>query len=121
MKSREIYKILIEEHRAMHREIRIAQLKNHHKFNVKDIVVVKVQVQSKKSIGQVKKLTYMKIGSYTIVSDLPSGSYELQLLGKPKSQIMKKHGSDIYLCPKEITLIKPWTHQIKCFLTLTRN
>ena len=67
---------------------------------MKEIVFVKVQVQSKESIGQVKKLIYVKQGPYTIVRDLPSGSYELQLLGKPKSQIIKKHGSDIYLCPK---------------------
>ena len=90
MKSREIYKVLIEEHRAMHKEIRIDQLRNPRKFNVKDIVFIKVQVQSKKIIGQVKKLTYVKRGPYTIVRDLPSGSYELQLLDKPKSQIIKK-------------------------------
>ena len=104
----------------MQREIRIT-LKHPRKFNIKDILFVKVQVQSKKSIGQVKKLRYVKQGPYSIVKDLPSGSYELQLLGKPKSQIIKKFGSDIFLCPKEINPYKALNTSDKKILTLTRK
>ena len=51
-------------------------------------------------------MIFQKRGPYTVVKDLPNGSYELQLVGKPNSQIIKKHGSDIFLFPKEINPYK---------------
>ena len=63
----------------------------------------------------------MKRGPYTIVRDLPSGSYELQLLGKPKSQIIKKHGSDIYLCPKEINHYTALDSLYKAFFDIDKK
>ena len=53
-KCREVYKTLISEHRAMHREYRNAQLANPTKFNLGDYVFTNVQVQSKQSTGTVK-------------------------------------------------------------------
>ena len=55
------------------------------------------------------------------MKDLPSGSYELQLLGKPKLQIIKKHGSNIFLCRKEINPYQALEKSDNFFLTLTRK
>ena len=46
--SRDIYKILIEEHRAMHREIRNSEIKFDREFKIGDIVFARRQVQSNK-------------------------------------------------------------------------
>jgi hypothetical protein len=55
-KNREVFKVLIHEHRAYHRELRNSQINEKPKFRVDDIVFTKVQVQSKASQGLVKKL-----------------------------------------------------------------
>eukprot|EP00978_Attheya_sp_CCMP212_P032630 scaffold128342_cov35-Attheya_sp.AAC.1 len=79
IKSREVYEILISEHRAMHREYRNAQLNNIRKYKTGDIVFTNVQVKSKKSSGTVAKLAYIRRGSYKIIKSFDSGAYELQL------------------------------------------
>jgi HKD family nuclease len=107
LKSREIYVLLISEHRAAHREYRNAQINNPRKFKLNDIVFTNVQVQSKKSKGTVQKLSYIKRGPYKIVNDYKSGSYELQpTIGKSRATI-KKHGSDLYLSPQSLIPHKP--------------
>ena len=55
------------------------------------------------------------------MKDLPSGSYELQLLGKLKSQPIKKHGSDISLCPKEINPSKTLDTSDKEFYDINKK
>jgi hypothetical protein len=60
LKSREIYTILISEHRAAHRELRNSQINRPREFKLGDIVFTNVQVQSKKSTGTVQKLAYIK-------------------------------------------------------------
>ena len=77
-KSREIYEILISEHRAMHREYRNAQLNQVRKFKTGDIVFTNVQVQSRKSSGTVAKLAYIRRGPYKIIKSFSSGTYQLQ-------------------------------------------
>jgi hypothetical protein len=62
MKSREVYLLLITEHRAAHREYRNAQLSHPRQFKVGDIVFTNVQVQSKLKTGTVTKLAYIKRG-----------------------------------------------------------
>jgi hypothetical protein len=64
-KSREIYTILISEHRAAHRELRNSQINNPREFKVGDVVFTNVQVQSKKEKGQVGKLSYTSSEDHT--------------------------------------------------------
>lgn len=106
-KCQEVYKILIHEHRALHRELRNSQLRDPRKFKVGDRVFARVQVQSKKSKGQVKKLSYRTRGPYKVVKLHPSGSYDLQSMHSPNQVEIKKHGSDLYSCPQ---IIQPHTH-----------
>ena len=101
-KCREIYILLIQEQRALHREYRNSQLNNPKKFKVGDIVFTNVQLQSKSSKGQVKKLTYTRRGPYEIVKNHPSGSYDLQLVSSSSQTTIKKHGSELILCPKSL-------------------
>jgi hypothetical protein len=64
-------------------------------------------VQSKRSTGTVRKLSYIKRGPYRIVNDYKSGSYELQpTVGRSRATI-KKHGSDLYLSPQSLIPHKP--------------
>jgi hypothetical protein len=76
-KSREIYLLLIAEHRAAHREYRNAQIDHPRQFKLGDIVFTNVQVQSKAKTGAVAKLTYIKRGPYKIVESYAEGLYEL--------------------------------------------
>jgi hypothetical protein len=108
-KCREIYTLLIGEHRAAHREYRNAQLNNPKQFQLHDVVFTNVQVQSRKTTHTVKKLAYIRRGPYKIVRSYPSGSYELQLLSNTKAATIKKHGSDLYLSPKKLIPHSP-TH-----------
>jgi hypothetical protein len=101
-KSREIYLLLITEHRAAHREYRNAQINQPREFKVGDIVFTNVQVQSKAKTGTVTKLAYIKRGPYKVIKDYIGGSYELEpLVGRSRATI-KKHGSDLYLSPQSL-------------------
>jgi hypothetical protein len=120
-KCREIYKILIEEHRALHRERRNSQLQHAKKFNINDIVFTNVQVQSNAKKGRVKKLSYSRRGPYKIVKSHPSGSYDLQLLHNPQRAITKKHGSELIICPKELVPMQPLDSSDQRFSNLNKK
>jgi hypothetical protein len=107
LKSREIYMLLITEHRAAHREYRNAQLNHPRKFKLGDIVFTNVQVQSKLKTGTVTKLAYIKRGPYKIIKDYPGGSYELEPLSGRSRTTIKKHGSDLYISPKSLIPHRP--------------
>ena len=106
-KCRDVYALLISEHRAMHREYRNAQLSNPKKFKLHDIVFMNVQVQSKAKQGKVAKLSYTRRGPYKIINSYPSGSYELELVSNPSAARVKKHGSQLILCPKDLLPHQP--------------
>ena len=96
--SREIYRILIDEHRAMHREIKNSQVSNEIKFRIGDIVFARRQVKSNKQKGIVDKAQFQSTGPWIVVTDLKNGSYELQSI-KNKNKIEKQHASNLDLCP----------------------
>lgn len=103
-KSQEVYKLLIHEHRALHREYRNSQLNQPRKFKVGDFVFTNVQVQSNKRKGVVGKLSYVKRGPYKIIECHKSGSYTLK--STHSSTTIKKHGSDLILSPKVISPVQ---------------
>jgi hypothetical protein len=104
-KCQEVYRILIAEHRAMHRELRNSQLPAPFRFNIGDIVLAKKQVKSIASIGRVAKLEYEVNGPWKVITVLPGGSYQLESLTSTK-QIRKK-GGELYLCPLHVVPFKP--------------
>jgi hypothetical protein len=100
---REVYQLLISEHRAVHREYRNSQPNDPRQFQVGDIVFTNVQVQAKTSSGTVGKLSYIRRGGpYRIIKSFQSGSYELQSVNNSQHVTIKKHGSDLYMCPPEL-------------------
>jgi hypothetical protein len=109
LKSREVYLLLISEHRAAHREYQNPQINNPREFKLGDIGFTNVEVQSKKSSGTVQKLAYTKQGQYKIIKDYKSGYYKLRpTVGRSRTTI-KKHGSDLYLSPQ--SLVPHWPTQ----------
>jgi len=104
-KCQEIYKILISEHRAMHRELRNSQLPEPFQFHVGDFVLAKKQVKSVKASGRVAKLEYNINGPWQVIDTLPGGSYLLESVTTTK-QIRKK-GSELYLCPRHVVPFAP--------------
>ena len=64
--SREIYRILIDEHCAMHIEIKNSQVSNEIKFRVGDIVFTRRQVKSNKNKGIVDKAQFQSTGPWKV-------------------------------------------------------
>jgi hypothetical protein len=120
-KCREIYTLLIQEHRAMHREYRNAQLKNPRKFKINDIVFTNVQIQSSSKNNQVKKLSYTRRGPYKIIKSHQSGSYDLKLTTSNSSSIIKKHGSELIMCPKHLIPHKPISSSDQIYSELNKK
>ena len=104
--SREIYKILIEEQRAMHRELKNAEVSNAIKFKVGDLVLARKQVQSNKAKGRVDKTEYVSTGPWIITADYGNGSYLLQHSQNPEKQ-EKRLASMLELCPSYFIPQKP--------------
>ena len=121
-KSREIYKILIQEHRTLHRELRNSQIMNPRKFQLDDIVFTIVESKSNSKKGISAKLQYTRRGPYKITKVLQGGSYILQKLNSPKSSsTIKKHGNHIYHCPSEIIPFKPTSTSDQNFASLDKK
>ena len=104
--SREIYRILIEEHRAMHRELKNAEISKPRSFELDDLVLIRRQVQSNKKKELVDKSQYAFTGPWKIVSNLQNGSYLLQHINNPNKK-EKRHASMIELCPSYFIPQKP--------------
>ena len=78
VKCQEVYKLLISEHRAMHRELRNSQTPDPFQFHVGDIVLARKQVKSSRLKSRVAKLEYDVNGPWKVVSVQPGGSYDLE-------------------------------------------
>ena len=96
--SREIYRVLIEEHRDMHRELKNAEVSKPRSFKFGDLVLIRRQVQSNKKKELVDKSQFVFTGPWRIIADLHNGSYTLENV-KHKGKTEKRHASMIELCP----------------------
>ena len=103
--SREINKILIEEHRVMHRELRNSEIKNEREFRFGDIVFARRQVQSNKQKGIVDKSQFASTGPWRVIVNNKNGSYEIQHIKTNK--IEKRHASLLELSPSNFLQRKP--------------
>jgi hypothetical protein len=96
-----VYKILIEEHRSMHREYVNARRPDPFLFNVGDLVWCRRQILSNKKRGIVGKLRFKQTGPWEITEKLQGGSYKLKLVSNHK-RIDKKHASDLSIFPHKL-------------------
>ena len=98
---REVYKILIDEHRRMHREYINARRPDPTIFQPGDIVWCRRQIQSNKKRQIVGKLRFKQTGPWKIMEKLKGGSYKLQLLNNEKRSD-KKHASELSMFPQKL-------------------
>ena len=104
--SKDILKVLIEEHRSYHRE-RINSLRRDPRvFNVDDIVFARRATRSDSKRGKVGKLMYAMTGPWRVVEKLPGGSYRIVHCSN-KNRYDKKHASDLYPYPLELVPFEP--------------
>ena len=73
----ETLRLLTEERRTYHRE-RINGLRSQQLFELNDVVMVSVQVQSNIDTDRVAKLSYRLRGPYSIIAILGHGAYTVQ-------------------------------------------
>jgi hypothetical protein len=104
--STEILAILTEERRTYHRE-RANESRDQSLFSVDDLVMVRVQVQSKASINRVAKLSYRLRGPYVVTQAIGHGAYLLRKWDSPTSPELKYHAEHISLLPPAIRPAEP--------------
>ncbi len=101
-----VSQLLVQEHRAYHREL----INSHHPdpctYSVGNIVFAHHDVQSDASKERVDKLSYQFTGPWRIVMALKGTSYELKHCSTPK-QKKKKHASDVSPYPMELIPFQP--------------
>jgi hypothetical protein len=84
--ARDLVIWLTEERRELHRE-RINATKQSVQYNIGDMVMARVQVNSDKKAGKVGKLSIKSRGPFRIMTDHSNGSYSVQPFDKPDSAI----------------------------------
>ena len=92
--SREIFRVLIEESRAWHREYINASRPDPTIYDVGDIVSARREIQSNRKKGGVGKTSYKFAGPWKILESLPGGSYKIQHTMNPNKE-EKKHSSHL--------------------------
>jgi hypothetical protein len=102
----ETLRILTEERRTYHRE-RANKSRTQQLFELHDIVMVRVQVQSNMETNRVAKLSYRLRGPYSIIEVLGNGAYLVQKVNKPDSPKLKYHTQDISFLPPAIRPVEP--------------
>jgi hypothetical protein len=86
--SEQVLRTLTEERRSIHRE-RANAARNPVAFQIGDLVMARVQVNSNAASGVVAKLSYRKRGPYEIVGSSGFGSYDVRRYGQPDSTVLK--------------------------------
>ena len=104
--AQNVLQLLTEERRCYHRE-RANESRNQRLFELGDLVMVRVAVQSQLAKDRVAKLTYRLRGPYEIVDVLEHGAYNVRKFGKPDSAKLKYHAEDISMLPPAIRPIEP--------------
>jgi hypothetical protein len=86
--AEQVLRLLTEERRAIHRE-RANETRNQVSFEIGDLVMARVQVNSDASTGTVAKLAYRKRGPYEIVRSTGRGAYFVRRHGDPTAPLLK--------------------------------
>ena len=104
--SREIFRTLIQETRAWHREYINSSRPDPKIYNIDDIVLARREVQSNASKGRVAKSSYKFTGPWKVIESLPGGSYKIQHTIKTDKED-KKHSSHLSPLPKQLIPFPP--------------
>ena len=96
-----VLKILIEESRTAHHK-RWKKVNQQNKFKVGGVMKDHIEVRSKAEIGEVNKISYQARGPFQVLKVLVYVSYESQRYKEPKSSILNKNSTDLYLLAPDI-------------------
>jgi hypothetical protein len=102
----EVAQLLVQEHRAYHRELINSCCPDPCTYSIGNIVFACRATQSDPAKGRVDKLTYAFTGPWYITAILKGTSYELEHCSNPH-QKEKKHASDLSPYPLELILLQP--------------
>ena len=103
---REIAMLLIQEHRAWHRELVNDRRPASRQFKTGDIVFARRTTRSDSRQEKVDKLMYAYTGPWRIESSLPGGSYSLVHCKHPNRK-QKKHAADLSPYPLQLLPLQP--------------
>ncbi len=103
---REVAHLLVNEHRAYHRELINSRRPDPRTYSVGDIVFARRATRSDAAKGRVDKLTYAFTGPWRITALLKGTSYELEHCSTPNRK-EKKHASDLSPYPLELIPFQP--------------
>eukprot|EP00956_Cyclotella_meneghiniana_P034898 scaffold109224_cov64-Cyclotella_meneghiniana.AAC.4 len=104
--SREIAKVLLDEHRSWHREYVNRNRPNPRIYDIGDIVFAQRATKSDATRGRVGKLMYPMTGPWRITEKLPGASYRIEHCHRP-SRTDKKHASMLSPFPLELVPFAP--------------
>lgn len=103
--SRQVARALVDEHRAMHRELIIAKRPDPLHYEVGDMVFSRVSVKSDKKKGRVAKVTQPYTGPWEIIRKLKGSSYELK--HSITGQLGKRHAAHLSPFPPNLIPYEP--------------
>jgi hypothetical protein len=103
---REVAQLLVQEHRAYHRELINSRHPDPHTYSIGNIVFACHATQSDAAKGHVDKLTYAFTGPWHMTTILKGTLYELEHCSTPH-QKEKKHASDLSPYPLELIPFQP--------------
>jgi hypothetical protein len=103
---REVAHLLVNGHRAYHRELINSRRPDPHTYSVGDIVFAHHAPRLDAAKGHVDKLTYTFTGPLRITALLKGASYKLKHCSTP-SRKEKKHASDLSPYPLELIPFQP--------------
>ena len=103
--SREIAKILVQEHRALHREFVNARRPDPRLFAIGDKVFARRSVQSSRVHVRVAKIEYVHTGPWTVTASLEGSSYEITHDQSKKGE--KRSAIHLSPCPEGLIPFEP--------------
>jgi hypothetical protein len=103
--SREIFRILIHEHRAWHREYINNRRPDPLIYEINDLVFARRSVRSDRTKGRVGKIMIKHTGPWRILEKLAGSSYKLQHC--KTSKLDKKHAAHLSPCPEQLIPFPP--------------
>jgi hypothetical protein len=106
-RSREVFRILLSEHSAMHREYIHSNRPDPLIYNVGDRVFSRRATQSNRAKGRVGKIMLQHTGPWTIIEQLSGSSFRIRHC-RTKTED-KKHASHLTPCPEELIPFAPLT------------
>jgi hypothetical protein len=104
--AEQVLRLLTEDRRAAHRA-HINDTRSPISYDVGDLVMATVQVQSDAKTSTVAKLSYRKRGPYVIVDRTEHGAYMVRLHGHPDSPLIRYHAQALSALPPALLPCTP--------------